>query len=216
MCKNILVCCSGRGSNLQALMDAQAKKDLGGGEITGVLSDRPGVYALERAQGAGIPTFVLEPDRSLPRPQRRREHSDRILKLCRDEGIDLIVHAGFLSVLAGEILDVYNGRIINIHPALLPKYGGQGMYGIHVHRAVLAAGETESGCTVHLVDQGIDSGTILLQRKVPVLPIDSPELLAERVLYEEHIAIAEGVRMILHKINYPSVKYYRSGTMEEI
>ena len=197
---NILVLVSGGGTNLQALIDARAGGALGGGRISAVLSDRGGVYALERAKAAGIPAFVETPDMRLPRPARRLELSDRILRLCREKKIGLIVYAGFLSILSGEIIAEYSRRMINIHPALLPKFGGQGMYGRHVHEAVLAAGETESGCTVHLVDAGTDTGPILLQRKVPVLPDDTPENLAERILKEEHIAIVEGVKMMLKEL----------------
>ena len=194
---NILVLVSGGGTNLQALLAAQAAGKLKGGRITAVLSDRDGAYAIQRAKAAGIPAFVEKPDLSLPKAQRRRELSDRILQLCRDKEIGLVVHAGFLSILAGDIIEEYAGRMINIHPALLPKFGGEGMYGEQVHRAVLAAGESESGCTVHLVDAGTDTGDILLQRKVPVLAGDSPENLAERIHREEHIAIVEAVSMLL-------------------
>ena len=201
-CKlNILVLVSGGGSNLQALLDAEKTGVLpSGAKIAAVISDRSGAYALERAKAAGIPASVEKPDLGLSKPERRRELSSRILRLCREMQISLIVHAGFLSILAGDIIDEYSGRMINIHPALLPKYGGQGMYGIHVHRAVLAAGESESGCTVNLVEAGIDTGQILLQRRVPVLPGDSPEALAERVLREEHIAIVEAVRLVINQI----------------
>ena len=187
---NILVLVSGSGTNLQALIDADIK-------LAAVLSDRNGAYALERARAAGIPAFVEEPDLGLPKTERRQELSGRILRRCRELGIDLIVHAGFLSILSGDIIEEYSGKMINLHPALLPRFGGQGMYGEHVHRAVLAAGDTESGCTVHFVDSGVDTGRILLQRKVPVLPGDTPESLAERIRREEHVAIVEAVRMML-------------------
>ena len=198
---NLLVLVSGNGTNLQALIGAQAAGNLNNARISAVLSDRPGVYALERARAAGIPVFTEIPDRSLRKPERRRELSDRILHLCRKMNIGLIVHAGFLSILAGDLVEEYSGKMINIHPALLPKYGGQGMYGINVHRAVLAGGEKESGCTIHIVDAGTDTGPVLLQRKVPVLPGDTPEILAERVLAEEHIAIVDGVKIMTEKIN---------------
>jgi len=198
---NILVLVSGSGTNLQALIDAQAKGMLSGGKFAAVLSDRDGVFALERARAAGIPAFVEKPDPGLPKDERRRDLSDRILHLCREKKIDLVVYAGFLSILRGDIIEAYAGRMINLHPALLPKFGGQGMYGERVHRAVLDAGETESGCTVHFVDAGTDTGPILLQRKVPVLPGDTPESLAQRIHKEEHIAIVEALRMILDKEN---------------
>ena len=193
---NILVLVSGGGTNLQALLDAQARDEFKCAKITCVLSDNSGAYALQRAKAAGVPAFIEALDMSLPKPERRRELSDRILGLCREKHIGLIVCAGFLSVLAGNIVEEYSGRMINIHPALLPKFGGEGMYGKRVHQAVLAAGETESGCTVHQVDAGTDTGPILLQRKIPVLPGDSPESLAERLLREEHIAIVEAVKML--------------------
>jgi phosphoribosylglycinamide formyltransferase-1 len=207
---NILVLVSGNGTNLQALLDAEKNgafnietKTSDGfivGRIAAVLSDRSGAYALERARAAGIPAFVEKPNLRIPKAEQRRELSDRILRFCREKKIALIIMAGFLSILPGAILEEYSDRIINIHPALLPKFGGQGMYGEHVHRAVLAAGETESGCTVHRVDAGTDTGPILLSRKVPVLPGDTTETLAERVHVEEHIAIVEGVRMMVGQL----------------
>lgn len=194
---------SGSGTNLQALIDAQAKEGLGGAGICAVLSDRDGAGALERAKASGIPAFVEKPDRRLSKFERQRELSNRILRLCQEKGINLIVLAGFLSILAGNIIEEYSQRMINIHPALLPKFGGNGMHGEHVHRAVLAAGEAESGCTVHLVDAGTDSGPILLQRKVPVLEGDTPLSLAGRVLMEEHKAIVEAVKMMVKRLEEP-------------
>ena len=205
MSKNILVLVSGGGTNLQSLIDAEKRGEFGdgriaGGKIAAVISDRSGVYALERAKAAGIPAFVEKPDNALPKTERGRELSDRILRFCREKEIGLIVCAGFLSILAGDIITVYSGRMINLHPALLPKFGGKGMYGERVHQAVLKAGETESGCTVHLVDAGTDTGAILLQRKVPVLNSDTPESLAERIHREEHIAIVEAVKMMVNRM----------------
>ena len=197
---NILVLVSGSGTNLQALIDAQSEGRLGGCRIAAVLSDRDGAYALERAKIAGIPAFTEKPNPALPKPERRRDLSDRILAICREKKINILVYSGFLSILRGGIITEYSGKMINIHPALLPKFGGHGMYGKHVHEAVLAAGETESGCTIHIVDAGTDTGPMLLQRKVPVLPGDTPEILAERVLTEEHIAIVEGVKILEKKI----------------
>jgi phosphoribosylglycinamide formyltransferase-1 len=143
---------------------------------------------------------VAEPDKTIPANERRQKLSDDILQLAETHHIDLIVLAGFLSILTGEIVQRYSGKMINLHPALLPKFGGKGMYGEKVHRAVLDAGETESGCTVHLVDAGTDTGPILLQRTVPVLPHDTPETLAERIHPEEHIAIVEAVRMMVGRL----------------
>jgi phosphoribosylglycinamide formyltransferase-1 len=192
----ILVLVSGNGSNLQALIDAEGSGGLGPGRIRAVLSDREGAYALERARRAGIPALTEIPDRALPREERRRELSNRILRAAGAYGAGLIVCAGFLSILSGELLRAYAGRMINIHPSLLPKFGGPGMYGERVHRAVLAAGDRESGCTVHLVEAETDAGPVLLQRRVPVLPGDTPESLAERIHREEHSAIVEATLMM--------------------
>jgi phosphoribosylglycinamide formyltransferase-1 len=201
---NILVLVSGSGTNLQALIDAEKSgrfaaedPDREGGRIVAVISDKAGVYALERARSAGIPALTEEPDKRLPKEERRRELSDRILRIARERNAGLLVLAGFLSILAGDLIGEYGGRIINIHPSLLPKYGGKGMYGAKVHEAVLASGEKESGCTVHLVDAGTDTGPILLQRKVPVLEGDTAETLAERIHGEEHIAIVDAAAAMI-------------------
>jgi phosphoribosylglycinamide formyltransferase-1 len=204
---NILVLVSGSGTNLQALIDAGHP-----GRIAAVVSDRPGVYALERAKAAGIPALVEAPNRELSKPERQRDLSDRLLGIARNYRADLIILAGFLSILQGKILGEYEGRIINLHPSLLPKYGGAGLYGIKVHKAVLAAGEKESGCTVHLVDEGTDTGPILLQRKVPVLPEDTAESLAERIHREEHIAIVEAAELMLKRMTADITEKRKPGT----
>jgi phosphoribosylglycinamide formyltransferase-1 len=197
---NILVLVSGSGTNLQALIDAEREGRLGPGHIAAVIADRSGAYALERARAAGIDAFIETPNKGLPVAERRRELSDRILETARRVDAAFIVLAGFLSILEGEILNAYAGRIVNIHPSLLPKYGGAGMYGERVHRAVLAAGERESGCTAHLVDGGTDTGPILLQRKVPVLPDDTADSLSERIHDEEHIAIVEVAALMARRL----------------
>ena len=207
---NILVLVSGGGTNLQALLDAEkdgcfraktkndgSAKDSREGHIAAVVSDRAGVYALERARDTGIPALIEAPDKKLTREERREELSNRILNIARNYQAELIILAGFLSILQGAILHEYENRIINLHPALLPKYGGEGMYGLKVHEAVLAAGEKESGCTVHLVDAGTDTGPILLQRKVPVLEGDTAESLAQRIHKEEHVVIVEAAALML-------------------
>jgi len=197
---NIMVLVSGGGTNLQALLDAEKTGGLGPGKIVLVVSDRPGVYALERAKTAGVSAVTVEPDKTIPPEERRHKLSDHILRLAESHHINLIVLAGFLSIIKGKIIQQYSGKMINLHPALLPKFGGKGMYGEKVHRAVLDAGEQESGCTVHLVDAGTDTGPILLQRKVPVLSGDTPDSLAERIHKEEHIAIVEAVKMMAERL----------------
>jgi phosphoribosylglycinamide formyltransferase-1 len=195
-----LVLVSGGGTNLQALLDAEKQGRLGPGKIALVVSDRGGAYALNRAEAAGVPARTETVNPRLSREEGRRDLSDRLLNIVREEKIGLVVLAGFLSILAGEFVRAYGGRIINLHPSLLPKYGGPGMYGLRVHRAVLAAGEKESGCTVHLVDAGTDTGPILLQRKVPVLSGDTAEILAERIHGEEHLALVEATALMAEKL----------------
>jgi phosphoribosylglycinamide formyltransferase-1 len=195
----MLVLVSGGGTNLQALIDAEGQGRLGPGRVAAVVSDRPGAYALTRARAAGIPALTEPVNPRLPPEDRRRDLSDRLLGIARERKTGLVVLAGFLSILEGGFIRAFAGRIINLHPSLLPKFGGPGMYGLRVHRAVLAAGERESGCTVHLVDAGTDTGPILLQRKVPVLPGDTPEVLAGRIHREEHIAIVEAAAMMAEK-----------------
>ncbi|GHV80673.1 phosphoribosylglycinamide formyltransferase [Spirochaetia bacterium] len=197
----IVVLASGNGTNLQALIDAEKAGRLGPGHIVGVISDQRDAHALKRAASAGIPVVIEEVDAGLPVDTQLRELSDRLLRDLRDMNAELIILAGFLVVLEGEIVDAYAGRIINLHPSLLPKYGGAGMYGETVHLSVLAAGETESGCTVHIVDAGTDTGPILLQRKVPVLRSDTAETLAERIHGEEHIAIVEAAALMAEKLS---------------
>ncbi len=196
----VLVLVSGGGTNLQALLDAERAGRLGTAQIVAVISDRPEAFALERAKKAGIPALVETTDAGLAPARRRGELSDRILERAREYHASAIVLAGFLSILEGELITAYAGRMINLHPALLPKFGGEGMYGDRVHQAVLAAGENESGCTVHLVDAGTDTGEILLQRRVPVLRDDTPESLAGRIHTEEHLAIVEAVAVLAERL----------------
>ncbi|MEO8030075.1 MAG: phosphoribosylglycinamide formyltransferase [Gemmatimonadota bacterium] len=170
----VAVCISGRGSNLQALLAA-----LGSGApaaVVLVISNSAEAGGLELARSHGIPAVVL------------RDHCDgtELLGLLDQYRIDLVVLAGYLKMVPPVVVERYRGRMINIHPALLPAFGGPGMYGSRVHRAVIAAGVPESGATVHLVDEEYDRGQILAQGRVPVRPDDSPEQLAARVLEVEH------------------------------
>lgn len=201
---NISVLVSGGGTNLQALIDYQKSHADCPYQIKLVVSNTKNAYALERAKNAGIPVEVRSPfsvlgkekAQTASRDEKRIAISDAILDLCREYDIDAIVLAGYLSVLGGKIIEEYSGKIINLHPALLPKFGGVGMWGHNVHEAVLAAGEKESGCTVHLVDSGCDTGKILVQKKVPVLPDDTPDSLYARIAPEEHQAMVEGVCLL--------------------
>jgi phosphoribosylglycinamide formyltransferase-1 len=201
---------SGGGTNFQALLEAEKTGCLGPGKLAAVISDRPESYALERARNWGIPVYVEEPNARLPKDERRTELSDRIFRRAREDRIGLIVLAGYLSILRGRILKYYEGRIINLHPSLLPKYGGMGMYGNRVHRAVLNAGEKESGCTIHFVDAGTDTGPILLQRRVPVLAGDTPDALADRIHEQEHIAIVEATALLAKHFEQNSLPHSQS------
>lgn len=206
----IAVLVSGGGTNLQALLDAQSvdqiadqtttKNTKGRFEIVLVIADRADTFAIERAKKAGIRAELAIPPKGIPRVEARKFVSDRVLALTREYRVDAIVLAGFLTIMSGDVISEYSGKIINLHPALLPKFGGQGMWGHHVHEAVLASGDGESGCTVHLVDSGCDTGEILLQRKVSILPGDTADTLAVRIHAEEHRAIVEGTRLLAEKL----------------
>ena len=205
---NIAVLVSGGGTNLQALIDYEKSHADCPYHIALVVSNTKNAYALERAKKAGIQAEIRSPFSVLgkeaaekaSRDEKRIAISDAILKLCRAHKIEAIVLAGYLSVLGGAIITEYAGKIINLHPALLPKFGGVGMWGHNVHEAVLAAGEKESGCTVHLVDSGCDTGKILVQKKVPVLPGDTPESLYARIAPKEHEAMVEGVCLLAEQV----------------
>ena len=209
MKSKVAVLVSGGGTNLQTLIDYEAEHKVECPyEIVVVISDHKDAFALERAQKAGIPTAITSPfsvmgkdvAQNATRDEKRLAVSNAMLEHCQKYGAQIIVEAGCLTVLSGDILKNYANKIINLHPALLPKFGGVGMWGHHVHEAVLAAGETESGCTVHLVNEVCDGGEILLQKKVPVLPDDTPESLYARIAPKEHEALLEGLLLICNRL----------------
>ena len=180
---NTAVLVSGGGSNLLAILRAQQERRLGAARVMLVISSKAGVKALDHARDYAVPTEVIE---------RKAFASEdlfqsALLQALQDAGIQLICLAGYLRHLGPEIIAAYRGRILNIHPALLPKYGGAGMYGHHVHEAVVKAGETVSGCSVHAVDEEFDHGPVLARMEVPVFISDTPETLAARVLEQEHL-----------------------------
>jgi len=183
---------SGGGTNLQALIDACRSGSIDA-EIKAVISNNSKAYGLQRAKNAGIDTFhiskVIYPDSD--------KLAAAILDVLEQFDIDLIVLAGYMKLLPSVIVNKYHGRIINIHPALLPKYGGKGMHGINVHKAVIESGDKYSGATVHLVDEQYDKGAILIQRRVPVKDDDTPESLAARVLKVEHEILPEAVSLFI-------------------
>ena len=188
----IAVLVSGGGTNLQALIDAQGRGELGGGEISLVLASKPGVYALERAANAGIPGMVLA----------RKEYADAdsyteaLVATLQEQGIDLVVLAGFMIIIGEGMYKAFPNRIINVHPALIPSFCGQGFYGLHVHEAALAKGVKVSGATVHFVTPECDAGPIILQKAVEVMENDTPESLQKRIMQEaEWQILPEAVKL---------------------
>jgi len=187
----IAVFASGGGSNLQALIDAQ---DVGlfKGKIAMIFSNVPDSGALARAENERIEAVAIA---SKGYPGSREEYDAEVLRLCQAKKIDLICLAGYMRILTPVLIKPYLYKIMNIHPALLPKFGGEGMYGHHVHEAVVKAKEKESGASVHFVTEGVDAGPIILQGDVKVFPHDTPITLAEKVLKVEHQIYPEAVRL---------------------
>ncbi len=175
---NVAVLVSGGGTNLQAILDAKAAGGLAHAKIALVLASKPGVYALERAAKAGVPGAVVC-RRSYAAPEAVDAALLETLRACR---IDVVVLAGFLSILGGAVIEAYPNRILNVHPSLIPSFCGAGYYGLRVHEAALKRGVKVTGATVHLVNEIPDGGRILLQKAVEVLPDDTPETLQKRVM----------------------------------
>lgn len=189
----VLVCVSGGGTNLQAIIDAKAAGRLENAEIVRVISNNAGAYALERAGRAGIDGICVSPKDF---PDREAFHR-AFLAAVEEAAPDLIVLAGFLVVLPGEMISRYWNRIINIHPSLIPSFCGMGYYGLRVHEAALARGVKITGATVHFVDEGTDTGPIILQKAVAVQEGDTPEILQRRVMEEaEWLLLPEAIEMI--------------------
>lgn len=178
--KKIVVLVSGGGTNLQALIDAQNRDELGGGKITCVISSRPDAYALVRAKENGIPTRVIPRKAFLT----QEAYSSAMLEAFYEEYADLIVQAGFMTILDQRICRAYPNKMMNVHPALIPSFCGKGFYGLHVHEAVLQKGVKITGATVHFVNEICDGGPIILQQAVAVHDDDTPETLQRRVMEE--------------------------------
>ena len=176
----VAVLVPGGGTNLQALLHAQQRQEIGNCEIVLVLASRADAYALTRAENAGVETAVLA--RKAYADARAYDHA--LLAVLREKRIDLVVLAGFLCILGNEVIAAYRDKIINVHPSLIPAFCGAGFYGLKVHEAALARGVTLTGATVHLVNEIPDGGRILLQKAVPVQEGDTPETLQKRVMEE--------------------------------
>lgn len=184
---------SGGGTNVQAIIDS-IEAGLLPAKIVAVITNAPGAGVLERAERHGLPHFVVD-----HRLYHSRElFEDELIRILVDRGAELICLCGFRRILTPRFVGHYPGRIMNIHPALLPAFGGKGCHGEHVHRAVLESGAKYSGCTVHFVDDQADHGPIILQLVVPVMDDDTPETLAQRVLHEEHIAYPQAIGLFVH------------------
>jgi phosphoribosylglycinamide formyltransferase-1 len=186
--KRIAVLASGGGTNLQAVMDACARGDVQGA-VELVIVDRKAAYARERARAAGIETRYLNKTQFPDAGAMDRA----MLELLREKAIDVVVLAGYLSILGPETIGAYRNRILNTHPSLIPSFCGMGYFGHHVHQAVLDYGVKVSGCTVHLVNEQPDAGPIVLQEAVPVLEGDTAQSLAERILPVEHRLLPRAV-----------------------
>lgn len=188
----IAVLVSGGGTNLQALIDAQARGEIVGGQLSLVIASKPGVYALERAEKAGIPSCVIA----------RKDYDSAqamtvaLVEKLQAEGIGLVVLAGFMTIITGEMVTEYPNAILNVHPALIPSFCGQGFYGLHVHEKALSYGVKVSGATVHFVSEECDGGPIVLQKAVEVLDGDTPETLQKRIMEQaEWVLLPQAVSL---------------------
>ena len=193
----VAVFVSGGGTNLQALIDAEKKGELGNATLSLVVSNKPDVYALERAKKAGIDTAVV----------CRKDYADadtfcnQLLEIVKDNGISLIVLAGFLCILKGNLLKEYENRIINVHPSLIPSFCGDGFYGLKVHEKALEYGVKVTGATVHFVNDITDGGKIIMQKAVEIKDDDTPETLQKRVMEQaEWILLPSAVKMLSEKL----------------
>ena len=179
---------SGGGTNLQSVIDAVEDGTLKS-QIACVISNKETAYGLERARKHHIPAYFINP--------KEDGYDEKLLDKLQEEQVDLVVLAGYLKILSPELIKAYNRKIINIHPSLLPKFGGKGFYGIHVHEAVIKAGEKESGATVHYVNEGVDTGEMIVQKKLKVEASDTPETLQARILDQiEHKILVEAIKKL--------------------
>ncbi|EOU1755787.1 phosphoribosylglycinamide formyltransferase [Clostridium perfringens] len=203
----IAVLASGSGSNLQSILDNIYNGNING-EVSLVIGSKEGIFALERAEKQGIKTSVVS------KKEFGDKTSDEILRLAKENNINLIVLAGYLSILKGKLLEEYGNRIINIHPSLIPSFCGNKMYGINVHKAAIEKGVKFSGCTVHFVNDEVDGGAIIAQEIVEVNFEDTPESLQKKVLEKEHILLPRIVKYLCEEkieIHNGKVKIIKLG-----
>ena len=190
----IAILVSGSGSNMMAIIEACKKGEIAG-EVVCVISSNHEALAIEKAKQFNICTFVCS-KADFASLEARDAH---MLKILDEKNPDILVLAGYLGIISTTLVKKYTNKIINIHPSLLPKFGGKNFYGINVHKAVIEAGEKYSGATVHIVDEGIDTGKILSQEKVEIDPFDTPETLAKKVLKIEHKILVKTIKELFDK-----------------
>lgn len=184
----LAVLVSGSGTNLQSVIDAIQSGTLKS-QIVCVISNKETAYGLERARRHHIPAYFIDP--------KEASYNEKLLERLQKEKVDLVVLAGYLKIVDPNLIKAYPHRIINIHPSLLPKFGGKGFYGLYVHKAVIEAGEKESGATVHFVDESVDTGEIILQKRLKVAEDDTPERLQTRILEQiEHTLLVEAIQKL--------------------
>ena len=191
--KKIIVLVSGSGTNLQAVIDAIKTNEIENVEISMVISNKQDAFALKRAEKEGIPTCFINPKEFSDNTQ----YDKKLTEIISKYNPDLIILAGYTRILTNQFINSFKNKIINIHPSLLPAFGGKGMYGQKVHEAVLKSKVKESGCTVHLVTENLDAGPVIAQKKVPVADSDTVKTLSERVLKEEHKLLVEAIKKII-------------------
>lgn len=189
--KNIAIFASGSGSNAENIANYFAASDYA--RVTLIVANNPNAFVIERAKRLGIEAITINKEQFL--------ETDTLIAQLHARSIDFIVLAGFLLLVPGKLIEAYPGRIVNIHPALLPKHGGKGMYGDKVHQAVVAAGDTESGITIHLIDADYDKGTTFFQATCPVLPTDTPDDVAQKVHALEYKHFPRVIEEIMHTLD---------------
>ena len=194
----VAILVSGGGTNLQAIIDAKQAGNIPSAELSLVLASNDKAYALERAAKAGIPSEVLRKAKG----EEPSCYGERLLEVLRRHGIDLVVLAGFLTILPENVIRAYDHRILNVHPSLIPSFCGDGFYGLRVHEAALAKGVKVTGATIHFVNEITDGGDIIAQKAVEVLPDDTPETLQKRVMVEaEWVLLPQAVETVAKALN---------------
>ncbi|MEX0722562.1 MAG: phosphoribosylglycinamide formyltransferase [Gracilimonas sp.] len=193
--KNIVVFASGSGTNFQSIIDAADRGEITA-DVAGLITNKDHIGAIQRAEDHNIPTRIISPADF----NSEEDFANELLAQLADWNTNLIVLAGYLKKIPSSVIKEFENRILNIHPSLLPKFGGKGFYGLNVHRAVLSSKEIESGCSVHIVTDEFDEGPVIAQAKVEVRIEDTPELLAQRILKEEHQLYPKAIQQHLQTL----------------